>query len=440
MPDRPLVAVVEDDPILGPALVQRLGLEGFDTFLCTTAADAARRLPEARPAAVLCDIRLPDASGEDLYRRLLPDLGAATIIFMTAFGDIGQAIRLTRAGADDYLAKPFEPDALIARLRERLRPHGRDGAAAVRSPAMRRIHDVIDRAARVDSPVLLTGETGVGKEMAARRLHANSPRAAAPFVAVNCAAVPDELADSHFFGHERGAFTGAADRRVGIFEEAGDGTLFLDEIGELPPALQAKLLRVLQERTFRRVGGRADLTFGARVVAATNVDLRVAVADGRFRQDLLFRIDVIGIRIPPLRERREEIPALMDEMVCDVARRFGRPVPDVSADALDAAGGHGWPGNVRELSNRIERAVALGDGATIVARDLFPERDLDHTGRETGTTPTLADVRDEAERRHIETVMARTEGQVALAATLLGISRTTLWERMRKFGLQGRGD
>ncbi|MFN8719355.1 MAG: sigma 54-interacting transcriptional regulator, partial [Rhodospirillales bacterium] len=236
------------------------------------------------------------------------------------------------------------------------------------------------------------------------------------------------------------AFTGAADRRVGIFEEAGDGTLFLDEIGELPPALQAKLLRVLQERTFRRVGGRADLAFGARVVAATNVDLRGAVADGRFRQDLLFRIDVIGIRIPPLRERREEIPALMDEMVRDVARRFGRPVPDVTADALDAAAGHGWPGNVRELSNRIERAVALSNGATIGARDLFPERDLEDTGRETGTTPTLADVRDEAERRHIETVLARTEGQVALAATLLGISRTTLWERMRKFGLQGRGD
>jgi DNA-binding NtrC family response regulator len=440
MADRPLVAIVEDDPILGPALVQRLGLEGFDTVLCTTATDAARRLPAARPAAVLCDIRLPDASGEDLYRLLLPDLGAATIIFMTAFGDIGQAIRLMRAGADDYLAKPFEPDALVARLRERLRPRGPEGAASVRSLAMRRIHALIDRAAQVDSPVLLTGETGVGKEIAARRLHANSPRATAPFVAVNCAAIPDALADSHFFGHERGAFTGAVDRRVGVFEDAGEGTLFLDEIGELRLPLQAKLLRVLQERSFRRVGGRADLPFGARVVAATNVDLQAAVADGTFRRDLLFRIDVIGVRIPPLRERAEEIPALMADMVREFARRFGRAVPEIAPDVVTAAKGHPWPGNVRELSNRIERAVALGDGMGIAVPDLFPEWDLGAADHGDEAMPTLADVRDKAERGHIEAVLARTEGQVALAASLLGISRTTLWERMRRFGLQGRSD
>jgi DNA-binding NtrC family response regulator len=439
-PVRPLVAVVEDDPVLGPALAQRLRLEGFDALLCATGAEAAAKVPKARPDALLCDIRLPDVSGEDLFRRLLPDLGSATVLFMTAFGDIGQAIRLTRAGADDYLAKPFDTEALIARLRATLRPRAAKAeraADAPASPAMRRALDVLRRAARVDSPILLTGETGVGKEVAARLVHAEGPAADRPFVAVNCAAIPDQLADSQLFGHEKGSFTGAADRHVGVFEEAADGTLFLDEVGELPAALQAKLLRVLQERRFRRVGGTADLPFRARLVSATNTDLEQAVAEGRFRRDLLFRLDVIGVRIPPLRERTEEIAPLIDRFAADCAARFGTAAPTPSEAALAAAAAHDWPGNVRELRNRVERAVALAAGQRIEASDLFPERRL---SADEDATPTLAKVREEAERRHIAAVLARTGGGVQEAAALLGVSRTTLWEKMRRYGLGADGD
>jgi DNA-binding NtrC family response regulator len=439
-PARPLVAVVEDDPVLGPALAQRLRLEGFDALLCTTGAEAAAKVPKARPDALLCDIRLPDVSGEDLFRRLLPDLGSATVLFMTAFGDIGQAIRLTRAGADDYLAKPFDVEALVARLRATLRPRAAKAeraADAPASPAMRRALDVLRRAAKVDSPVLLTGETGVGKEVAARLVHAESAAADRPFVAVNCAAIPEQLADSQLFGHERGSFTGAADRHVGVLEEAADGTLFLDEVGELPAPLQAKLLRVLQERRFRRVGGAADLPFRARLVSATNADLGQAVADGRFRRDLLFRLDVIGVRIPPLRERSEEIAPLLDRFAADCAARFGIEAPTPSEAALAAAAAHDWPGNVRELRNRVERAVALAAGQRIEASDLFPERRL---SADEDATPTLAKVREDAERRHIAAVLARTGGGVQEAAALLGVSRTTLWEKMRRYGLGADGD
>jgi len=427
--------------VLGPALAQRLRLEGFATLLCATGAEAAEKVPKARPDALLCDIRLPDVSGEDLFRRLLPDLGSATVLFMTAFGDIGQAIRLTRAGADDYLAKPFDTEALIARLRARLRPRAGKavrGADDPASPAMRRALDVLRRAARVDSPVLLTGETGVGKEVAARLLHAEGPAAGRPFVAVNCAAIPDRLADSQLFGHEKGSFTGAADRHAGVFEEAADGTLFLDEVGELPPPLQAKLLRVLEERRFRRVGGTADLPFRARLVSATNADLETAAAEGRFRRDLLFRLDVIGVRIPSLRERAEEIGPLIARFAADCAARFGLPgpAPRPTGGALAAAAAHDWPGNVRELRNRVERAVALAAGPWIEASDLFPERRLSADGDE---TPTLARVREEAERRHIAAVLARTGGAVREAAALLGVSRTTLWEKMRRYGLGADG-
>jgi DNA-binding NtrC family response regulator len=287
--------------------------------------------------------------------------------------------------------------------------------------------------------VLLTGETGSGKEVAARFLHGASPGRERPFVAVNCAAIPPELMDSQVFGHERGAFTGAVDRHLGFAERAGDGLLFLDEIAELPMAVQAKLLRLLQERRFTRVGGTAELPFRARLACATNVDLAAAVARGAFRQDLYYRINVIEVRIPPLRDRPDEILPLARRFAAEVAARFGAGPTDLDPAAERALRDHPWPGNLRELRNRVERAVALCERERIGAADLFPERALlSGAGEEAaGALPTLAAVRDEAERRHIQAALRETEGRVQRAAELLGISRTTLWEKMRRLGVEG---
>ncbi|MGE3927017.1 MAG: sigma-54-dependent transcriptional regulator, partial [Lautropia sp.] len=307
------VLLIEDDAVLGGALRQRLTLEGFDVTWTTDCASALAALSRGRPDFVLSDIRLPDGSGETFYRRALPLLASTPIVFATAFADLPQAVRLVRAGADDYLTKPIDVDALVERIQatldSRMRPvrHAFDTITPMRSLAA----DLTRLSAR-RVPVLLRGETGVGKEVAARSLHAQSPWHDAPFVAINCGAVATELAESRFFGHERGSFTGATAAHAGFFEQTGVGTLFLDEVGELDPRLQTALLRVLQDGTYRRIGGRADQAFRGRVIAATNADLDARIADGRFRADLYFRLAVVELVIPPLRDRRDEIAALAE--------------------------------------------------------------------------------------------------------------------------------
>jgi two-component system, NtrC family, response regulator AtoC len=300
------ILVVEDDETLGASLRQRLQLEGFSVDWAKTAAEALASLGRATPDIVLSDIRLPDGDGETLMRRQFASFGMVPTIFMTAYGDIDQAVRLMREGAVDFVTKPFDLDALVDTLQGI--EHG--GAASGRvasfasSPVMEKIRAVLARAAMVDMPVLLLGETGVGKEVAARFVHDGGPRVELPFVPVNCGALPEELADSMLFGHERGAFTGAASAHRGFLEESEGGTLFLDEIADLSPALQVKLLRVLESREFRRLGGSRTLKFEGRVVCATNKDLAALVGEGAFREDLWFRINVITCAIPPLRERR----------------------------------------------------------------------------------------------------------------------------------------
>src|SRR5690606_8505433 len=294
----------------------------------------------------------------------------------------------------DYLTKPFDVDALVERIRA-LRPAAGDGPALGwgLSPATTRLAADLDRLATRDVPVLLRGETGVGKEVAARQLHERSARASEPFVAVNCGAVPHELMESQFFGHERGAFTGASSAHAGWFEETGGGTLFLDEIGELDARLQTALLRVLQDGRFRRLGARQDLRFRGRVVAATNADLGARIADGRFREDLYYRLAVVELRVPPLRERADEVLPLAHGLLRQGAERQGLAPPALSGEAEAALRAHSWPGNVRELRNRLERAMALSDGQVLGAGELFPERALD----ESGSAPTLADARQQAE-------------------------------------------
>ncbi|MFM2044615.1 MAG: hypothetical protein RLY86_3191 [Pseudomonadota bacterium] len=434
------VLIVEDDPILGASLEQRLRLEGFTTRWVTTAAAAAAALSRSRPDAILSDIRLPDANGGTFLLNTLRVVGTLPTIFMTAYAQVDEAVQLMRAGAETYLTKPFDLDDLVHKLRElqAKRAAGAETgtpAAIVADPAMAAVHRMLDRLARVDSTVLLTGETGVGKEVAARRLHAAGPLADLPFVAVNCAGLPNDLADSEIFGHEKGAFTGAAGRHEGFAERAGKGMLFLDEVAELSLSTQAKLLRLLQERRFTRVGGETELVFGSRVVCATNADLSAMVAAGTFRKDLLYRLNVISVHIPPLRDRTAEIPILADRFVEQYAARFGRPRPTLDPAAASALVAHDWPGNIRELKNRIERALALAEGDAITVGDLFPEQNL--AGVES-RVPTLAEVREDAERRHIEAVLNQTGGRMQEAAETLGVSRTTLWERMGRLGLGGR--
>jgi DNA-binding NtrC family response regulator len=305
---------------------------------------------------------------------------------------------------------------------------------------MRPVAEVLSRAAHVALPVLLLGETGSGKEVAARHVHDSGPRSGSPFVPVNCGAMPSELADSMLFGHERGAFTGAAGSHRGLLEEAGEGTLFLDEIGDLPLPLQVKLLRVLETRQFRRLGGAEDRPFRARLICATNRDLERMVAEGDFREDLWFRINVITCRLPPLRERPEDIADLIASFAEAAASENGFSGIAVDPSAIEAALRHAWPGNVRELINRVQRAVALGAGATLTAADLFP--DGVDTGRrdasgEEDVDGSLSDIREAAERRHIVAALARTGGSTKEAADLLQVSRTTLWEKMRRYGIEG---
>jgi DNA-binding NtrC family response regulator len=432
------VLLIEDDQVLGGAVVQRLKLEGFAVRWCETCRQALAELGRRRPDFVLADIRLPDGSGEEIYRQTMPHLGDTPIVFATAFADIEQAVRLVRAGADDYLTKPYDVDALVERLRSVAATKDCAGPATAEQPALQPfglspatagVAGDLQRVATTDLPVLLLGETGVGKEVAARMLHARSPRAGSPFVAVNCGAIVQELMESQFFGHERGAFTGARSAHAGFFEEAGEGTLFLDEIGELDARLQTALLRVLNDGTFRRVGGRQDLRFSGRIIAATNADLGALVASKAFREDLYYRLAVVEIRLPPLRDRPEEITVLARRFVQEAAGRIGRPGLALDESAAAALLVHGWPGNVRELRNRIERAAALADSATLAEADLFPERRLDQA-----QAPSLAGARERADLDQIERAMILAGGRVSDAARHLGISRTTLWKLRKKQG------
>ncbi len=435
------IALVEDDPIMGESLVQRLSLEGYEAVWWQTGEAALAGIPALRPDLTVCDIRLPDMSGEEVFRRLAPAGCTCPVMFITAYADIDQAVRVIRSGADDYLAKPFAMDEFLGRITHMLslrRPAGvgddQEPALGVSEP-MRRIEALLRRVADIDSTLLFTGESGVGKEVAARFVHRISKRAAAPFMALNCAAIPTDLLESELFGHERGAFTGAHARHEGYAERARAGILFLDEISELTPPVQAKLLRLVQERVFFRIGGERPIAFAARLVCATNADLPTLVRQGRFREDLYYRINVIPVAVPPLRERPDDIGPLLRRYAGLFADSFNAPVRGIALQAETAARAYPWPGNVRELRNRVERAVALAAGPWLGAADLFPDLAQARDERPGEALLSLVDAREEAERRHILAALERTGGRITRAAQLLGVSRTTLWEKMRRLGL-----
>lgn len=426
---------------MGGSIVQRLELEGWDVTWWHSGREAVEAIPSAASVLdlVICDIRLPDISGEVVFNELAKQPNTPPFLFVTGFGEIDQAVRLMRSGAVDFMTKPFEMDEFLRRIESgrRVTNSGTKlkGYYLGQSPAMQHAENLLHRYAGHDLPVLITGETGSGKEVAARLLHEISARGAEPFVAVNCAAIPSELLENEIFGHEKGAFTGARQRHLGYAERAGGGTLFLDEIGDMPLPLQAKLLRLIEDGSFHRLGGETAIPFRARIVAATHRTLAEGSSSPGFREDLYFRLAVLPVEIPPLRKRPEDISWLMDRFLENAVSRTGARIRGPSALAVEAALGHDWPGNVRELRNRVERAVALATNEWIMPGDLFPEQ----FGKSTAEVfVSLSVARDAAEKRQIERALDRTVGQIGKAANLLGISRTTLWEKMTRLGLADR--
>lgn len=432
------IGLIEDDSIMGESLWQALRLEGAEVTWWRTGRQARKGLSSALPDIVICDIRLPDCQGGELYEDMSSRQAMPPFVFMTAYGHIDEAVRLLRAGAGDYITKPFEIDSLVERVNSLIPicPEERFGTSLGISPAMRRVENMLRKVADQPSTILLTGPTGSGKEVAAAFLHSVSARSDKPFVAVNCAALPSELMESELFGHQRGAFTGAHAQHRGFAERADDGVLFLDEICELPLPLQAKLLRLLEQRVFTRLGGEKENPFKARVICASNRDPETAATCGEFRPDLLHRINTIEIRIPALSERREDIEWLMCHFFSVFAEQQTRTLRGFAPTTIELAHAHHWPGNVRELRNRVERATALAPGHWIMPADMFPDLTSNESDCSTTTFMKLAEARAAAERRQIERALKVTSGTYTEAAKLLGISRTTLWEKMKRLGLE----
>jgi len=431
--ERGRIGVIEDDETVGKSLVQRLELEGYSPLWWQTGRGALDQLPKARPDLVICDICLPDMNGKDLFLRALPQLGGKPFLFVTAHAQVEDAVFLMKAGAVDYIVKPYVLPDLLGRIARLIKLEPRTAGDLGASEAMRQLEILLRRVADIDSSLLIIGESGAGKEVAAKFVHQISTRADEPFVAVNCGAIPNDLIESQLFGHERGAFTSAQARHHGYVERARNGILFLDEVGELPMLMQVKLLRLIQERTFTRVGGETAIKTGARIICATNTDLEAAVAEGRFRRDLYYRINVIPVIIPPLRDRSDDILPLAHSFLRDFAKEFRRDVKGFTAEAEQALVNRPWPGNVRQLRNCIERAVALSQAPRIGVDVLFPAEAGD---ADEAPLATLAEVRDRAERQHIRAVLADVENRIDEAAKRLGISRSTLFDKMRKLGIR----
>jgi DNA-binding NtrC family response regulator len=433
--ERRLIGVIEDDPVQGGTLNQRLELEGYTPLWWRTGQEALEGLCAVQPDLVISDIRLPDMNGEEVFLQVLPRLGGTPFLFVTSFGQIEQAVRLTKAGAVDYIAKPYAMADLLGRIARLIALRPNPTGVLGTSQAMRQVEMLLRRVANIDSSLLLTGESGVGKEVAASFLHKISTRAQGPFRAVNCAAIPGELIESELFGHEKGAFTGAHARHQGYVEQARNGILFLDEVGELPLPLQAKLLRLIEDRTFTRVGGEEAIKTSARLICATNADLERAVAKGHFRDDLYYRINVISVVIPPLRGRRDDILPLAQKFMRDFAAAFARDIHGFTPAAEQALLEHPWCGNVRELRNCVERAVALSVTPWIGVDALLRSEPAEPLGAE-GQYRTLAEIRDRAERDHIRAVRAHVGMRVEEIAKVLGVSRRTVFEKIRKLNIR----
>lgn len=429
------IGLIEDDPVMGESLVQSLSLEGFHVDWWKTREDAQRGLRATSPDLVVCDIRLPDGRGDELFFEMAGTTSLPPFLFVSAFGSVDQAVAVMRAGAGDYLTKPFDMNAFLARVRLLIQRSSAMRAETVLgvSQSMKNVESTLKRIADAISPVLVVGETGVGKEVCSRFLHDVSVRSKEPFVAVNCAAIPAEVMERELFGY-RGA-SGQAFHH-GFAERTRSGVLFLDEVSELPLSLQAKLLRLVEAREYHRVGGEQQLQFRGRIVCSSNRNLGELVAQGKFRADLYYRINAVTVELAPLRSRIDDIPWLLDHYLDKFSGSSDRCVPrGLSSMTYEEARAYDWPGNIRELRNRMDRAVALTKTEWVMPSDLFPDRSRFASPGIIMKFATLSEAREGAEKRQIERALKETGGQILEAATLLGVSRTTLWDKMRRLGV-----
>jgi DNA-binding NtrC family response regulator len=450
--ERERVLIAEDDAATLEGLTELVGSWGYDTQGVASGEAALAAIAGFRPSIIISDLVMPGMSGLDLLRELSDQLGDLTFVILTAQGTVETAVEAIKVGAYDYLTKPVDPPRLrillekvverqttlreVKGLRRQLRDQGRFGRIVGGSVGIRRVYRTIEQAAPTAASVLVHGESGTGKELVAQTIHDLSPRAGLPYVGINCAAIPETLLESELFGHEKGAFTGAYDRRLGCFEMAHRGTLFLDEIAEMASVMQVKLLRVLQERSFRRLGGRDELSVDVRVIAATNADPEGAVRSGRLREDLFYRLNVFAIQLPPLRDRLDDIPLLVQSFLDEFNARNGKAVRAVAPEALKALESYAWPGNIRELRNVIERATILADGEFIERKHLPPPV---ASGGAPPRAITLAPgtTVEEAERRLIVLTLEYTGNNKTRAAEILGISLKTLHNKLKEYGAAG---
>jgi DNA-binding NtrC family response regulator len=464
--EMPLVMVVDDDAAVRRSVRKILKGMGLEVVEAGGGTEAIARIGEGGYDMVITDLRMPDIDGFAVLARSREKHPAAPVIMLTAHGDVQECVAAMRAGAANFLTKPFHVDELEEIVRQALEaasvprpsPPPRRGAPPTpraqqtqmaiigESPRLKALLETVERVASSDATVLLTGETGTGKEVIARLIHGTSARVGKPMVAVNCGAIPENLVESELFGHAKGSFTGASERRVGRFVQADGGTLFLDEVGELPLSAQVKLLRVLQQREVTPIGEAQPVSVDVRIVAATHRDLEAMVADGKFRDDLYYRLNVVPLDVPPLRQRREDVPLLARHFLDERCRRVARRLA-FSAEALEALCRYHWPGNVRELENLIERLTVLTRGDEITVADLPPRvRSGDVPGGDgwPAAPPRLSDegidlvkTLEEIEDRLIAEALRRAAGNKSHAAKLLGLNRTTLVEKLKRKGLDG---
>jgi two-component system response regulator HydG len=441
------ILVVDDELIVRESLIGWLKKGGFDVDGASSGTEALKRFKEKDYDLIFLDIKMPDMSGIDVLKSIKELSPHTLVVMITAYGSVETAVEAMKLGASDYLMKPFEPEHLVLLveklvqqkklieenifLKEQVSRRTRYQELIGSAPCMQKLFEIIEEVAAVDSPVLIHGETGTGKELIAKAIHAKSPRRFGPFVAINCGAFPEGLLETELFGHEAGAFTGAVKARKGRIEIAHGGTLFLDEIGEIPLKMQVDLLRVLEEKRFQRVGGRDYIPVDFRFISATHKNLEEEIRQGRFRKDFYFRLNVIEIFVPPLRERKEDIPLLAEHFLQRFRRETNKLVTAISKDALNLLTSYDWPGNVRELENAIERAVVLAKSRILTKEDfafLLRQKPLYDQIEEPKTL-------EEVERRHIEKILNETSWNISKAAKILGVNRTTLHAKIKKYNL-----
>lgn len=446
MPEQLGVLVVDNERNLLAVFRDVLEEEGYRVETAESGTEALRKFRDTPFEIVVTDLRMPGMDGLDLLRQIKSDTPDTCVMVMTAFGTVETAVEAMRVGAYDYIVKPFSPEAAVQTLRRaveylHLRARVSDLESALgrsyvfgdmvgASAAMQRVFQQIATVAATDSTVLIQGESGTGKELVARSIHNGSPRRQGPFITVNCGAVPETLLDSELFGHVRGAFTGAHRDRAGRFELAHKGTIFLDEIGDTSPLLQAKLMRVLQERTFERVGGDHVAKVDVRIIAATNKNLQMQLTQGAFREDLFYRLNVVTLQLPPLRERLGDIPLLANYFVKRYAEMTGKSIAGIHPEVLKIFKQYGWPGNVRELEHVIERAVIFEKGTTLSPAALSEE----FLARISANEDTLS--LEAHEKKLIAQALSLAGGEVKQAASMLRISRTTLYSKVKRYGLK----